>query len=164
MTKRGVLVQALISSLSSRSYACFFIFPHSTFDVGRSMFDVHLFHSLIGKNNLALMRLCPWTPIQKVKKTKAKRSRSPQEAEAQVADPEARASPVPIGRADVPGLDVPATAPEHPVGSAACIYGIIPAMFTVGIFRIYVLTPLPYIAAHVISAKTVWLFGSYRMG
>ena len=30
------------SSLSSRSYVCFFIFSHSTFDVGRSMFDVHL--------------------------------------------------------------------------------------------------------------------------
>jgi len=24
------------------SYFCFFIFSHSTFDVGRSMFDVHL--------------------------------------------------------------------------------------------------------------------------
>jgi hypothetical protein len=39
-------------------YFCFFIFPHSTFDVGRSMFDVHLFQSLLGKNNLALMGGC----------------------------------------------------------------------------------------------------------
>jgi hypothetical protein len=36
-------------------YFCFLICPHSTFDVGRSMFDVHLFQSLLGKNNLALM-------------------------------------------------------------------------------------------------------------
>ena len=31
------------------SYFCFFIFSHSTFDVGRSMFDVHFFQSLLGK-------------------------------------------------------------------------------------------------------------------
>ena len=30
---------AYTCSLSSRSYVCFFIFPHSTFDVGRSMFS-----------------------------------------------------------------------------------------------------------------------------
>jgi hypothetical protein len=40
-------------------YFCFFIFPHSTFDVGGSMFDVHLFQSLQGKNNLALMGVYP---------------------------------------------------------------------------------------------------------
>ena len=34
--------------------ALVFVF-HSTFDVGRSMFDVHFFQSLLGKNNLALM-------------------------------------------------------------------------------------------------------------
>ncbi len=33
------------NSLSSRSYVCFFIFSHSMFDVGRSIFDVHLFSS-----------------------------------------------------------------------------------------------------------------------
>jgi len=42
--------------------ALVFVF-HSAFDVGRSMFDVHSFHSILGKNNLALMilapRLCP---------------------------------------------------------------------------------------------------------
>jgi hypothetical protein len=32
----------------------FFSF-HSKFDVGRSMFDVHFFQSLLGENNLALM-------------------------------------------------------------------------------------------------------------
>ncbi len=41
-----------LSSLSSKSYVCFFIFPHS-------MFDVHLFQSLLGKNNLALMEILP---------------------------------------------------------------------------------------------------------
>ena len=48
-------------SLSSRSYVCFFIFSHSMFDVGRSMFDVHCFQSVLGKNNLAVMilALCP---------------------------------------------------------------------------------------------------------
>ena len=46
-------------SLSSRSYVCFLIFSHSTFDVGRSMFDVHLFHSLLGKSNLALIPANP---------------------------------------------------------------------------------------------------------
>ncbi len=45
------------SSLSSRSYVCFFIFSHSTFDVGRLMFDVHFFQSLLGKNNLVLKGL-----------------------------------------------------------------------------------------------------------
>jgi hypothetical protein len=29
-------------------------FFYSSFDVGRSMFDVHLFQSVLGKNNLAL--------------------------------------------------------------------------------------------------------------
>jgi len=42
----------------------FFIFFHSTFDVGRSMFDVHLFsenlpQSPSAKNNSALMGLNP---------------------------------------------------------------------------------------------------------
>jgi hypothetical protein len=44
-----------------------FIFSHSTFDVGRSMFDVHffsvLFQSLLGKNNLALMETSPFPDI-----------------------------------------------------------------------------------------------------
>ena len=31
------------------------LFSHSPFDVGRSMFDVHFSHSVLGKNNLALM-------------------------------------------------------------------------------------------------------------
>ena len=41
------------------SFVCFFIFSHSPFDVGRSMFDVHFFQSYLGKNNLALMPPCP---------------------------------------------------------------------------------------------------------
>jgi len=41
----GHAILGFLSSLSSRSYVCFFIFSHSTFDVGRSMFDVHLFLS-----------------------------------------------------------------------------------------------------------------------
>ncbi|MBN1225949.1 MAG: hypothetical protein JXA79_03070, partial [Deltaproteobacteria bacterium] len=45
------------SSLSSRSYACFFILSHSAFDVGRSMFDVHLYRCNLEyiQNNLALI-------------------------------------------------------------------------------------------------------------
>ena len=39
---------------------CFFIFSYSTLDVGRSMFDVHFFQSVLGKNSLALMR---WDPL-----------------------------------------------------------------------------------------------------
>jgi hypothetical protein len=31
------------SSISFMSYVWFFLFSHSTFDVGRSMFDVHFF-------------------------------------------------------------------------------------------------------------------------
>jgi len=43
---------------------CFFIFSHSKFDVGRSMFDVHFFKltffSPRRKNNLALMARTPF--------------------------------------------------------------------------------------------------------
>jgi hypothetical protein len=41
----------------------FFIFSHSPFDVGRSMFDVHFFQSIPGKNNLALMGARPLSVI-----------------------------------------------------------------------------------------------------
>jgi len=39
---------------------CFFIFSYSMLDVGRWMFDVHFFHSVLGKNSLAIMR---WDPF-----------------------------------------------------------------------------------------------------
>jgi hypothetical protein len=42
----------------SNIYFCFFIFSHSAFDVGRSMFDVHLFN-YPHNNNLALMGINP---------------------------------------------------------------------------------------------------------
>ena len=50
------------SGLHSRAlndYFCFFIFSHSTFDVGRSMFDVRFFQFFPHKNKLALMGLAP---------------------------------------------------------------------------------------------------------
>jgi hypothetical protein len=43
----------------------FFIFSHSPFDVGRSMFDVHFFQSIPGKNNLALMGTIPSAPSRR---------------------------------------------------------------------------------------------------
>jgi len=52
-------VSTKISSNSSGFKLCFFIFSHSAFDVGRSMFDVHFFQSVLGKNNLALMAQTP---------------------------------------------------------------------------------------------------------
>jgi len=56
-------VSCKISSNSSGFKLCFFMFFHSTFDVGRSMFDVHFFQSVLGKNNLALMRGVKLDPI-----------------------------------------------------------------------------------------------------
>jgi len=45
-------VHPFFGSLSSRSYVCFFIFFHSMFDVGRSMFNVLLFKSLLTPETL----------------------------------------------------------------------------------------------------------------
>jgi hypothetical protein len=44
----------LVTKILINSSFCF-IFFHSTFDVGRSMFDVHFLHTLLGKIDLALM-------------------------------------------------------------------------------------------------------------
>jgi len=43
---RNLFFGALLSNIRYQTlndYFCFFIFSHSKFDVGRSMFDVHLF-------------------------------------------------------------------------------------------------------------------------
>jgi len=47
--------KANIQCQTFSDYFCPFIFSHSAFDVGRSMFDVHFFQSILGKNNLAHM-------------------------------------------------------------------------------------------------------------
>jgi hypothetical protein len=57
-SKSGIfdLILEKIPSFRSDTNELFcFLYFHSIFDVGRSMFDVHFFQSVLGKNNLALI-------------------------------------------------------------------------------------------------------------
>ncbi len=53
------IIPLLRNLLPQSPFAVQHRFFYSSFDVGRSMFDVHLFHSLLAKNNLALMVRAP---------------------------------------------------------------------------------------------------------